>query len=205
MSRHVRAAFVLCAIVALASCDRNRPPNGGDQERQLAAATSAHDAVAVERLLTAGADPNKMVKIGEFYHSSWEIALDQIRPGHPERVAIVKSMLKAHANLERAWGQKLVRGSTWTYSDAPIAIAMRYPVPEVIGALMNAGLDPRLAQNALIDAIETHESDVAHILVDAGVNVNCNPGALTPLVAAIEARDEAMMTYLEARGAREKP
>ena len=34
--------------------------------------------------------------------------------------------------------------------------------------------------------------------------MNCNPGP-TPLVAAIEARNVAMMTYLEQRGAREKP
>jgi hypothetical protein len=54
-------------------------------------------------------------------------------------------------------------------------------------------------------AIETGETEIVHILVDAGVNVNCHPGANTPLLAAIEARNVALMTYLEDHGAREKP
>ena len=44
-----------------------------------------------------------------------------------------------------------------------------------------------------------------HALVEAGVDVNCQPTAVTPLVAAIEARNVALMTYLEEHGAREKP
>ena len=44
-----------------------------------------------------------------------------------------------------------------------------------------------------------------HALVEAGVDVNCRPSAVTPLVAAIEARNVALMTYLEEHGAREKP
>jgi len=35
--------------------------------------------------------------------------------------------------------------------------------------------------------------------------VNCHPGANTPLTAAIETRNVALMTYLEEHGAREKP
>ena len=54
-------------------------------------------------------------------------------------------------------------------------------------------------------AIERDEVEIAHIFVEAGVDVNCHPGANTPLVAAIEARDIALMTYLEEHGAREKP
>jgi hypothetical protein len=37
------------------------------------------------------------------------------------------------------------------------------------------------------------------------LNVNSQPGANTPLVAAIEAQNVALMTYLEPHGAREKP
>lgn len=54
-------------------------------------------------------------------------------------------------------------------------------------------------------AIESGQTQIAHLLVEAGVDVNCHPGANTPLLAAIEARDEAMMVYLEEHGAREKP
>lgn len=60
-------------------------------------------------------------------------------------------------------------------------------------------------QTALVMAIESGQTQIAHLLVEAGVDVNCHPGANTPLLAAIEARDEAMMVYLEEHGAREKP
>jgi ankyrin repeat protein len=70
---------------------------------------------------------------------------------------------------------------------------------------VTAGIDPRLGQAALVSAIEQGQTNITHMLVDAGVDVNCHPGANTPLLAAIEARDVALMTYLEAHGAREKP
>ena len=70
---------------------------------------------------------------------------------------------------------------------------------------MEAGLDPRLGQTALVMAIEAREFESARILVDAGGDPNCDPGPLTPLVAAIEARNVPMMSYLEEHGAREKP
>jgi hypothetical protein len=79
------------------------------------------------------------------------------------------------------------------------------PVPEVIRALTVASFDPRDGEEALVDAIERDQVEIAHIFVEAGVDVNCRPGANTPLVAAIEARDFALMTYLEEHGAREKP
>jgi len=82
---------------------------------------------------------------------------------------------------------------------------MMNPVPEIIRALTAASFDPRDGEDALVGAIERDEVEIAHIFVEAGVDVNCHPGANTPLVAAIEARDVALMTYLEAHGAREKP
>jgi hypothetical protein len=42
-------------------------------------------------------------------------------------------------------------------------------------------------------------------IVEAGVDVNVIGSATTSLVAAIEARDTALMTYLEQHGARENP
>ena len=54
-------------------------------------------------------------------------------------------------------------------------------------------------------AIETGQTEIVHILVEAGVDVNSHLTANTPLVAAIEARNVALMTYLEEHGAREKP
>jgi len=75
----------------------------------------------------------------------------------------------------------------------------------VARALVAAGLNPRLAGNALVMAIERSQIEIAHVLVDAGADVNNNHMAVTPLVAAIEARDFALMTYLEEHGAREKP
>jgi len=43
------------------------------------------------------------------------------------------------------------------------------------------------------------------VLVEGGVDVNSEATAITPLVAAIEARNVPLMTYLEEHGARENP
>jgi ankyrin repeat protein len=82
---------------------------------------------------------------------------------------------------------------------------MLHPVPAAVRALVAAQIDPRLGQSALVYAIESGEVEIVHILVDAGVDVNSHTGANTPLVAAIEARNVPLMTYLEEHGAREKP
>ena len=199
------AAFVVSAALALSSCRVDRPPVGGEIEQDLAAATAALDVARVRQLLASGADPNKMVKYEGLYHAPWEIALKQVRPRRPELVEIVHIMLKAGANPERAWGESVARGITRRYPREPMMLAMLHPEPDVVRALMEAGLNPRHGQTALVMAIESGDVDVAYVLVDAGVDVNCHPGALTPLVAAIEARNVALMTYLEAHGAREKP
>ena len=87
----------------------------------------------------------------------------------------------------------------------PMAVLMRHPVPAAIRVLTATKFDRRLGQNALVEAIESGQDEIARILVDGGVDVNCRPGAITPLVAAIEARNLAMITYLEDHEARENP
>ena len=72
-------------------------------------------------------------------------------------------------------------------------------------ALLEAGLDPREAGLALEESVENGQVELVHVLVEAGVDVNSQATAITPLVAAIERRDVALMTYLEDHGAREKP
>jgi hypothetical protein len=67
--------------------------------------------------------------------------------------------------------------------ELPVQIVMMNPNVEVIRALF----------------------DAVHLLVERGVDVNSPSGAITPLLAAIEARNVALMTYLEEHGAREKP
>ena len=69
---------------------------------------------------------------------------------------------------------------------------------------MAAGLSPRRAETDLLLAVENGQSEIVHLLVEAGVDVNCHR-ASTPLVAAIDARNLALMIYLEEHGAREKP
>ena len=216
----IRHACLLLFALAAASCGVELPPHGGAPEQALAAATLARDTAAVTRLLAAGADPNRMVPVLDRPQSPWYIALDQLRPKRPEAVEIIKAMLARGAHPDRAWGtsggdvsrpaesfwKKLMSGSraASTGSVTPLDIVMRHPVPGGVRALVDAGMDPRLGQRALVTAIETGDDEIARILVEGGVDVNCNPEP-TPLVAAIEARNVAMMVDLEQRGARERP
>ena len=216
-----RAAVVAACVVALSSCGIRRAQFGGEPERQLAAATTAGDVGKVSQLLASGADPNKVVQVDGDRQSPWFLALYQLRPRRPELVDIVRLMLKAGANPNEVWGTSVgtvgPRQSAWRRffsqggarqagfgPDNPIHVA-RYPVGDAARALVASGFNPRYGESALVAAVESEDSEMVHTLVDAGVDVNCQPGANTPLVAAIEARNVALMTYLEEHGAREKP
>lgn len=213
-------ALLASVVLAASSCGSEVAPFGGEPEQQLVAATTTVDLGRVTQLLASGADPNKMVRVEGSYQSSWFLALAQVRPHRPDMVEMIRVMLKAGASTKSAWGtgpeQVKISEPWWrTFArttrvagagpDNPVHVAMFHPVPEVVRALVQAGLDPRQGQAALVSAIETGEIEIVHVLVDAGVDVNCHPGANTPLVAAIETRNVALMTYLEEHGAREKP
>lgn len=199
------ALSVVCAL-AVASCGRPTfPPYGGEKEIALTAATTARDLAKVKTLLAAGANPNKMVKHEGMYQSAWYIALHEMRHTRPESIELVKAMLNGGADPEAAWGSGVSRGITRRHDQPPIMMTMLHPEPDVVRGLLAAGLKPQHAQTALVMAIESGEIEIAHILVDAGTDVNCHPSANTPLVAAIEARNVALMNYLEEHGAREKP
>jgi ankyrin repeat protein len=205
----VTAAALVVLIVGVAfgtaSCKVERAQLGGAQESALVEAAVAHDVATVRRLLAAGADPNKIVRYQDLYHAPWELALNAIRPRTRETVDVVKAMLTAGANPKAAWGEHFVRGLARRYANEPLMLAMSHPDPEVVRAIMQSGLDPRYGETALVMAVENSESEIAHILIESGVNVNCRPGANTPLTAAIETRNVALMTYLEEHGAKEKP
>ena len=213
-------AVVAACVLTLSSCGIRRAQYGGEPERQLAAATTAADVARVSQLLTSGANPNKVVRVNGDNQSAWFLALSQLRPRRPELVDIVKLMLKAGANPNEVWGTSVgtwPRQSAWQRffsqggtrqagfgSDNPIHLAT-YGTVDVVRALVAAGFNPRYGDSALVSAVESEDSEIVHALVEAGVDVNCQPGANTPLVAAIEARNVALMTYLEEHGAREKP
>lgn len=215
------AVFAAC-VLTLSSCGARRAQYGGEPERQLAAATIAGDVAKVSQLLTAGADPNKAVNVNADNQSPWFLALYQVRPRRPELVEIVKLMLKAGANPNEVWGTSAgtvgPRQSAWQRffsqggsrqagfgPDDPMRVAMFHPVADVVRALVASGFNPRYGASALVTAVETGDTEIVRTLVEAGVDVNGQPGANTPLVAAIETRNAALMTYLEEHGAREKP
>jgi hypothetical protein len=199
-------ALVVACALAFGSCGwPTFPPYGGDKEIALTAATAARDLVKVKTLLSAGANPNKMVQHEGMYQSAWYIALREMRHTRPESIELVKAMLNGGADPEAAWGSGVSRGITRRHDQPPIMMTMLHPEPDVVRSLLAAGLKPQHAQTALVMAIESGEIEIAHLLVEAGTDVNCHPGANTPLVAAIEARNVALVNYLEEHGAREKP
>jgi hypothetical protein len=203
-----RRLFVIAACALLsASCRPAGPADngerGGEPERQLVQATVAVDVARVRQLLASGANPNKMAPHEGHDQSPWKLALHQARPKKPDTITIVQMMLDAHANPEVAWGEgPSVRGG---YSVQPVRPMSEANSPDVARALMRAGLDPRLAQVDLELAVESRQDEIVHVLVEAGVDVNSQATAITPLVAAIQTRNVALMTYLEEHGAREKP
>jgi ankyrin repeat protein len=216
LTRWLRFAAALAAAGLVSACAAGAPPRGGDKEQALAAATVAADIAKVNELLAAGANPNLRVDIQGNDESPWYLALDSLRPNRPATIDIVKAMLKSGADATKAWGYRMRAPESFLASlrharsggprnEVPLHLAMFHPVPEIVRALVATRFDPRDGQSALVDAIESDEIEIAHILVDAGVDVNCQPTAVTPLVAAIERRDVALMTYLEEHGAREKP
>jgi ankyrin repeat protein len=217
LTRWLRFAAAVTAAGLVSACAADAPPRGGDKEQALAAATLAADIAKVNELLAAGANPNLRVDVQGNDESSWYLALDSLRPNRPATIDIVKAMLKSGADPSKAWGHSMRAPESFSKSlmrssrvggpgnETPLHLIMFNPVPELVRAVVQPQVDPRDGQSALVDAIESGEIEIAHILVDAGVDVNCQPTAVTPLVAAIERRDVALMTYLEEHGAREKP
>ena len=208
--RTVRAVLIVVAIAAASlgtSCaSAENAERGGDAELQLVEATVAKDVARVRQLLTAGANSNRVAPHEGHDQSPWKLALRQARSDRPDTIAIVQAMLKAGANPATAWGDEpSVRGGYSAQPLRPIVEAVSNATPEVARALMQAGLDPRLAGQALEMAVENRQAEIVHVLVEAGVDVNTQATAITPLVAAIQNRDLALMTYLEDHGARENP
>lgn len=214
-------ASALALVLWLPGCRVERPPYGGEKESALATATIAVDLGAVTRLLAAGANPNQMVPVNGRQQSPWFLSLYLLRKNRPDMVQMIEAMLKAGASPNQAWGTmsdvKAPQESFWqrfmnhtrsagTGSNSPLdLVVLFHPVPAVVRALMAAGANPRYGATALVSAVEGRDTEVVHILVDAGVDVNIQAGANTPLLAAVEARDVGLMTYLEEHGAREKP
>ena len=202
-----RTARTVCALaLTLAACGRIVvPPRGGEPELKLVTATAATDIAAVKQLLAAGANPNKMVTFQGASHSAWEYALKQVRSKKPETIELVKVLLDAGANPNTAWGGGIANGIARESDAFPIDLAMLHPDADVVRAILDKGMDPKIGEMALAMAVEEGDVEIVHLLVEHGVNVNSHRGALTPLVAAIETRNYALMTYLEEHGAREKP
>ncbi len=103
MTRH--ALIVL--MLAMGWCSRIQTASyGGPNEEALVAATLAHDAVRVQQLLTAGADPNKAITHAGQSQSAWSLALERFNPKQDRQaqIDIVQAMLKSGADPDAAWG-----------------------------------------------------------------------------------------------------
>ncbi len=206
MPGRFRGSLASILLLLLWSLACTHAPYGGDKESTLIVATAAHDVAKVQALLDSGANPNAMVSFDGLNQSPWRQVLQQLRPSHPEDTAILRAMLKAGANPAVAWGEGKALNITRLHNDEPLVIVMLHPNVDVVRALLDTGLKPRSGQFALVSAVESGDTEIAKLLVEAGVDVNgTGGGAMTPLIAAIERRDAKMMTYLEEHGARERP
>ena len=207
MTAPVRGLLAAGALVLASACGIQilPAPHGGPKELELVVATKARDVTRVKQLLSTGSDPNGMVAFEGSSHSAWEYSLTQMRTRYPDTVEIVLLMIKAGAKPESAWGGGVANGIARPGEKLPIQIAMMNPNVEVIRALLDAGMRPNVGGQALVTAVELAQTEIVHLLVERGVNVNTNAGAITPLLAAIDARNVPLMTYLEEHGAREKP
>src|SRR5262249_17006536 len=103
-----------------------------------------------------------------------------------------------------AWEQLRKPRQQGSGDEDPMWMAEQHESTEAVRALLDAGYNTRHSGTVLVNAIESGQIEIARMLVDAGADVNWSLPP-TPLVAAIERRDEALVTYLEAHGAREKP
>jgi hypothetical protein len=202
-------AIVAAVLIAASACGKNaNAQRGAAPEERLMTAVVAADVDGVVKALAAGADPNRMVLLDGHYQAPWKIALHRLRPERPASAAIAQAMLAAHADPAVAWGEEpSKRGGYSEQVTTPVLEAQFYGDAAAVRALLAAGLDPRSgeAETALVLACENRQMDVVRALVEGGVPVNTRHAASTPLIAAIEARDVAMMTYLEEHGARENP
>ena len=207
MSRHAGAILVLAAALTLPACRRGENgQRGGDLERQLVEAAVAGDLPQVQKLLRAGADPNKMAPFEGHLQSPWKMALNKARTKRPDTIAIVIAMVKSGANPEVRWGEApSVRGGFSVQQGSPLLDALSIGSAEIVRALMAVEPHPSTGGVALEGAAENGQVDIVHALVEGGVDVNDTHGATTALVAAINTRNVALMNYLEEHGAREKP
>jgi ankyrin repeat protein len=207
MSRRAGAILVLAAALTLPCCSRGENgQRGGDLERQLVEATVAGDLAQVQKLLSAGADSNKMAPFEGHDQAPWKMALNKAKLKRPDTIEIVKAMIRSGANPEVAWGEgPSVRGGFSVQRQSPLLDALSIGSADAVRALMQAQPRPSVGGVALELAVENGQTEIVHVLIEEGVDVNNTQGAMTPLVAAVNARNVALMNYLEEHGAREKP
>jgi ankyrin repeat protein len=187
MSRRAGAILVLAAALTLPCCRRGENgQRGGDLERQLVEATVAGDLAQVQKLLSAGADPNKMAPFEGHDQSPWKMALNKAKLKRPDTIAIVKAMIRSGANPEVAWGEgPSVRGGFSVQRQSPLLDALSIGSADVVRALMQAQPRPSVGGVALELAVENGQAEIVHVLIEEGVDANNTQGAMTPLVAAV--------------------
>ena len=189
----------------------------GLAESELQRAVKAHDAVAVRRLLAAGAatGPTLMESAPPVV-----LALQGVQAGDAASLEVLEAFLEAPPGEEgfgivrRVPGGRAIANESFTppcYTSSrrtcptygAIEIAAQTGSPEAVQALVDAGLDVRseAAVNALVWAAEYFQDDVAEVLLAAGVDPDepaTREGALGR-VSAVEAATRVGNRELAAR------
>ena len=212
--------LVVLMLVVVAACGVERPPYGGEPEQALATRRSPRMSPPSQACWPPAPIRTRWCR----FRTEAVAVVPRARSGPAESAADdrdCQGMLakgarpKSRVGHERRGRQASTRILLAEIHERvsrrrhrvdfnPFGSSCCTPVPDVVPRVARGGRDPRSGRGRARQCRRVEEDEIARLLVDAGVDVNCHP-SITPLVAAVEARNVPLMTYLEEHGAREKP
>jgi ankyrin repeat protein len=179
---------------------------GSEEGRALCEAIEAQDLEAVEALIAQGADVNEHVRFRGSATRPTLLALSKLRTPSDRREAIAMALIEGGGDPNLSWSFGGGDGSPGE-TIYVLAVVAEGGSVRVIEGLLDAGArvagQPR-GGAALIAAARANQVEVLRLLIDAGANIDYkDKTGDTPLGAAVKARAQEAIFYLEELGASE--